>query len=521
MSNEARATSKVNEPDAETTLVDVTLHLTDGQELQSRLPSDSEILLQVHEALVARTNGASDASKILQIPLETGQRAYSFNSERLLAVLTCPPVLIGPPAEGEAIPVAEQSESPHSDEPAQSEPPIVYEVVEQDQETAEEDEERFKLKVWTDWNDPGRGVARWYYIGERRAGVMCVSEKGVLHVDVNIPAELRRRRYYRRILVDSLNFFGAQGRQAEAIRGWFYHSRDYPDGVSTNLTVFIDSYLKEQMTLEDAALAAPAGRNARAQGFSEAVVLEMSSKGWNQIDDCPAQIESLLVHYYAGERTDPESRADQLGLERGQSHSIVRQALHPVYLEQLDTLAQASSGSSSGESRTGDGSQLPGAPQSALLNYDLPDHLYGRFKSLTDRMIGSDIAPKLSVRMIAHLACRIDNVFHREADVGSDYTMIATLGDATSGWGALLRLGDHNGDEPTQEINLKRGDVVAFPSSMAYKLQPLVEDECSLIIIEWWSHGRNFVNRRMTPLEFSDPLLVLANRQLGDKRSCG
>ena len=509
----------MNDPDAEIALVDVTLHLIEGQELRTQLPSDSEILRHLYEALVVPSNSVSCASKILQVPLEAGHRAYSFKSERLIAIVTCPPVLIVPGAGSEASPGGKQPEPVPPGEPKPPGQSVVYEEVESDHRIAEQEETRDKLKARTDWNDPGRGVARWYYIGEYCAGVMCMSRDGVLHVDVNIPAELRRRRYYKRILADGLKFFRSQGHQVEAIRGWYYQSRDYPDGVSTNLTVFNDAYLKQRMTLEDAALAAPAGRNAHAHGFSEVVVVDMPSKGWNPANERPAHIESLLVRYYRAERTRPEDQANHLFVERGQDHSIARQALHRVYLEQLDTVAQAVGSGSSKDPIAGGGTRQPGAPQSTLLNYDLPDHLYGRFKSLTTCMIGSDIARKLSSRVIAHLACPADETVQREADNGSDYTMIAMLGDGSSAEAAVLELGDRHCRGPAQATSLQRGDVVAFPSSMAYKLQPLVEDVCELIVIEWWSHGRNFVDQRMTPLEFSDPLTVLSNRQLGDRRN--
>jgi hypothetical protein len=507
--------------DAEITLVDVTLYLTEGEELRTQLPSDSEILQHLFEALIMQTNSVLSASKMLQIPLEAGHRAYSFCSERLLAIETCPPVLIVPRAGGEAVLAEKPPESPPPAELTRPGPSVVYEVVESDQRVVEQEEERFKLKAKTDWSDPNHGVARSYYIGEYHAGIMGMSHDGLLLVDVNIPAELRGLRYHGRIVADSLKFFREQGHRVEAIRGQYARSRDYTDGVSTNLTVFIDAYLKQQMTLEDAALAAPAGRTAHAHGFSEVVVMDMPSKGWNPVNDRPAYIESLLLRYYTAERTEPENRANQFCVERGENHCVARQALHRLYLEQLDTVAKAAASGSSREPIAGDGWHLPPAPQTTILNYILPDHLYGRFKSLATCMMGSDIARKLSSRVVAHLACPANEAVHREADNGSDYTMIVMLGDDSAAEGAVLELGDHQGEGSTQATSLRRGDVVAFPSSVAYKLQPLVEDVCELIVIEWWRHGRNFIDKRMTPLEFSDPLLVLANRQLGDRRSSG
>ncbi len=447
---------------------------------------------------------------MLQVPLKAGRKAYSFCSERLLAIETCPPVLIVCSGGIKAVAV-KPLEPPSSVESVRSGASIVYEVVESDQRVVEQEDEHSKLKAKTDSNDPNHGVSRSYYIGEHRVGVITMSHDGILVVDVNIPAELRRRRYYKRILADSLNFFSEQGHRVDAIRGQYGRSRDYPDGMSTNLTLFTDAYLNEQMTLEDAVLAAPGARNAYAQGFSEVVVIEMPTKGWNPVNDCPACIESLVVHCYKPERSGPKDRATQFHLERGQRHSVARQALHRLYLEQLDMVAQAGASASARE-------PVAGAPRRTLLNYVLPDHLYGRFKSLASLMIGSDKARKLSARVVAHLSCPAGEAVHREADNGSDYTMIAMLGNDSSKESALLELGDHRGERHTQAASLRRGDVVVFPSGLAYELRPLVKEVYELIVIEWWRHGRNFVEWRLTPLEFSDPLLALANRQLGHRR---
>ena len=502
------------DPDTQMKLIDVTLYFTDGEEVRTRLPSNSEFLRHLHEALASPNSGVSSTSKFLQIPLDSGRRACSFRSERLVAIETCPPVLIVPVGNSQGMPAGGQ---PHSLAPAEREPSGTYEVVESDEPVAEQEEERFRLKVLTDWDDPGRGVARWYYIGEHRAGVMCMSQDGVLLVDVNIPAELRRRRYQRRILTDSLKFFRSQGRRIEAIRGQYARSSDYPDGISTNLTVFMNAYLEQQLTLEDAALAAPAGRNARYQGFPEVVVMEMPSKGWNAANDRPAYIESLQVRYCAAEGTDPENRANQLGPEHGQNHSIARQGLHRLYLEQLDTITQAAGSNPSMDPDSETCANLPDAPQTVFLNYDLPDHLYGRFKSLARQMIGSEKAEFLSSRIVAYMDCRAGETICREPDDGCDYTMIAMLGDGTSAESISLELdGEWAGTAP-----LQRGDLAVFPGSLAYKLQPSTNGKCELIVIEWWSHGRNFINQRMTPQQISDPLLELANRQLGNGRKVG
>jgi len=71
-------------------IVDITVHLEGGHSFQTRLPSDSTVLRELHEVLM----WDEAAPRLMQVPVQNGTQAYSFSCARLVAVETNPPVLI-------------------------------------------------------------------------------------------------------------------------------------------------------------------------------------------------------------------------------------------------------------------------------------------------------------------------------------------------------------------------------------------------------------------------------------------
>jgi hypothetical protein len=380
------------------------------------------------------------------------------------------------------------------------------------------DDQRFILTAKIDSQDPDRGIVRWFYIDDYRAGFTFMGDEGVLNVDTNIPPDLRRRRYHSRIIADSIAFFRAQGHFIEAIRGQYGRSSDYPDGLSTNLSVFTDAYLIKQLTLEDAALSVPAGRTARANGFSQVVVLKMPTRGWNHANDRPAHIESLLVRYYRAEREGALDRHGALSTDSRPTFAVARHALHPLYLRQIDDTRRAASGV---EGRDTDACGMAAAgtgDQSITLNDELSDHLYARFKSLVTRLVGWETAHGLSSSMIEYVACSAGGILDRRSGDGSEYTMVVMLKGARAAEGAELRLREQSDDDGGASIRLDRGDVVLFASGAQYRIASAGESPCQALVIDWWRFGRNFLCRRLTREQFCEPTIARKNREKGAGR---
>jgi len=118
--------------DAPAQIVDLTVHLAGGQSFRTRLPADSDVLAELFRAIALGTEGSAPGEhRLLQVPIDGGQAAYSFSSRQLVAVETCPPVLIRGDAAEEAVappPVAARaSEAEVGAKPARRTGPVVRE----------------------------------------------------------------------------------------------------------------------------------------------------------------------------------------------------------------------------------------------------------------------------------------------------------------------------------------------------------------------------------------------------------
>ncbi len=128
---EQRSQTQVSDPTPTSTLVEVSVHLIGGRSFRTRLSADSEVLVELFQALAAGTAGAPPSEpRLLQVPIDGGQAAYSFPSGQLQALETCPPVLIdamvtqpqeaaAAPAQREAAEQPQPAERPHPAEQPQ------------------------------------------------------------------------------------------------------------------------------------------------------------------------------------------------------------------------------------------------------------------------------------------------------------------------------------------------------------------------------------------------------------------
>lgn len=89
-------------------MIAVRLQLEGGQEIPLQLREDSPELLLLFQILASRGSDAVEpVEKFLQLPLDNGQSAYSFNSRQLVSVITEPPVIVQlemPPAPASQAP---------------------------------------------------------------------------------------------------------------------------------------------------------------------------------------------------------------------------------------------------------------------------------------------------------------------------------------------------------------------------------------------------------------------------------
>lgn len=76
-------------------MIAVQLHLDGGQVIQLRLREDAPELITLFQILASRGNeNVQPMEQFLQLPLESGKAACSFNSRQLVSVITEPPVIV-------------------------------------------------------------------------------------------------------------------------------------------------------------------------------------------------------------------------------------------------------------------------------------------------------------------------------------------------------------------------------------------------------------------------------------------
>ena len=125
-------------------------------------------------------------------------------------------------------------------------------------------------------------------IENNKVGSAKLSKLGYLGYDIKVPKNLRGQGYNSAIIGDVIQYYNKSGIEVKGIKGKWISSNDYEGGMSTNLKVFIDEYIHNNKTFQEAAFSTPAGKVAKENGFTKATlddwdVLEIGS-------DKPVQI---------------------------------------------------------------------------------------------------------------------------------------------------------------------------------------------------------------------------------------
>lgn len=134
-----------------------------------------------------------------------------------------------------------------------------------------------------------------YFIDGSEVGSASISNNGYISFDINIPKKIQQQGYSTQIFEDAINYFKNQGKAINGIQGRWLSSSAYEGGMSTNLKSFIDDYIHNGKTLEEAALNTPTGKISAKKGFTRVV------KGdWDILDiggNRPAEIYWIEIKF--------------------------------------------------------------------------------------------------------------------------------------------------------------------------------------------------------------------------------
>lgn len=152
-----------------------------------------------------------------------------------------------------------------------------------------------KINITGDLTSEINNNTKKYFINELEVGSASISNHGYISFDINIPTKLQQQGYSTQIFEDAINHFKNQGKIVNGIQGRWLSSSTYEGGMSTNLKSFIDDYIYNGKTFEEAALNTPTGKIASRKGFTKVV------KGdWDILDiggNRPAEIYWIEIKF--------------------------------------------------------------------------------------------------------------------------------------------------------------------------------------------------------------------------------
>ena len=77
--------------------------------------------------------------------------------------------------------------------------------------------------------------------------------------------------------------------------------------------------------------------------------------------------------------------------------------------------------------------------------------------------------------------------------------------------GGELEFRSHSNDEDIEQIRLKAGDIIIFPSMADHRVLPVWKGKRNVLVIEWWENIRNNFDGRITPHAFDIKLQCMNN----------
>lgn len=118
-----------------------------------------------------------------------------------------------------------------------------------------------------------------YFIDGLEIGSARISNAGYVGFDIRIPAELQKQGYATKVFEDAIGYYKSQNKVINGIEGRWLSSNSYEGGMSTNLKSFIDDFLYNGKTFEEAALNTPTGKIAAKNGFTKVI-----KNDWDVLD---------------------------------------------------------------------------------------------------------------------------------------------------------------------------------------------------------------------------------------------
>jgi hypothetical protein len=115
---------------------------------------------------------------------------------------------------------------------------------------------------------------REYFVNGDSVGTAAIHD-GILGFDIEIPEAYQNMGIASRIIKDAIDFYTNKGIEVKGLKGTWMKNRQYPDGISTNLKVFMEYYLDKNLSWQEAAFATPTGKIAKANGFTEVQLIDI------------------------------------------------------------------------------------------------------------------------------------------------------------------------------------------------------------------------------------------------------
>jgi hypothetical protein len=157
---------------------------------------------------------------------------------------------------------------------------------------------KIRLVGYLGFGTTGSGSkVRAYKINNIDVAQATINIDGIILLDVKLPEQFQKQGYLDDILSDAIDFFTKNNHKVNGVRGAWLRGKEYKNGISDNLKIFIENYLDKNMSFEDAALNTPTGKVAQKYGFNKVIKIDMMDDGWNYSTKKPEIIYRVYVNF--------------------------------------------------------------------------------------------------------------------------------------------------------------------------------------------------------------------------------